>query len=388
MNMEEEKYYISSTKCSLQERQTKKNGRVYDVYFTIINVVTMAERQKKLSGFSSKSAAKAAHADFVTKYCTLIPANKKKALKEELERKAAPPLSVLLDEYINAVGNSNKGSTVYEKEQLYKRFLLDMLGDVDLSTLTQKDIYNWQEALWITKNERNGEYYSYAYLEKIRALVNSFFVWVESKYEIKNHLASVKKPRMSADQKAQQKEMLFWEEEEFNKFIEVVDDPMYYTLFVTLFYTGRRIGEVFALRPEDILWNKQQIRFNASITRKTKDAYYKVTSTKTGKKQTVAVSPKVLAVLKEHGGKEPFYFGGEKPLADKTVRTKFYQYAEKAGVKQIRLHDLRHSFVALCIHRLANLKVVAELIGDTLEQVTKTYAHLYPSDVRDVVNKL
>ena len=163
---------------------------------------------------------------------------------------------------------------------------------------------------------------------------------------------------------------------------------MYRTLFITLFYTGRRIGEVFAMRPEDILWDKQQIRFNSSITRKTKESNYKVTSTKTGKKQTVDVSPKVLKALKEYGGEDPFFFSGEHPLSDNTVRRHFYAYIKKAGVKQIRLHDLRHSFVTLCIHHLANLKVVAELIGDTLEQVTKTYAHLYSSDARNVVQNL
>lgn len=386
--MEDEKYYISSTKCSLQERQTKKHGKVYDVYFTIIDTVTMEERQKKLSGFSSKAAGKAAHADFITKYCSLIQGKKKKALKEQLEQKALPSLSELINEYIRAVGNSNKDATLYEKEALYKRFLLDTLGDIDLSELTQQDIYNWQEKLWITKNERTGKYYSYAYLNKIRALVNSFFVWVESKYTVPNLLENVKKPRMSADQKAQKKEMLFWEEWEFKQFIEVVDDPMYRTLFITLFYTGRRIGEVFAMRPEDILWDKQKIRFNSSITRKTKESNYKVTSTKTGKKQTVDVSPKVLKALKEYGGEDPFFFSGEHPLSDNTVRRHFYAYIEKAGVKQIRLHDLRHSFVTLCIHHLANLKVVAELIGDTLEQVTKTYAHLYSSDARNVVQNL
>ncbi len=66
-----EKYYISSTKYSLQERQTKKHGKVYDVVFRI---VTMEgdEKQKKLSGFQSKSDAKAAYTQFITDNCTLV----------------------------------------------------------------------------------------------------------------------------------------------------------------------------------------------------------------------------------------------------------------------------------------------------------------------------
>lgn len=66
-----QKYYISSTKYSLQERQTKKHGKVYDVVFRIVTM-DGDEKQKKLSGFKSKSDAKAAYTQFVTENCTLV----------------------------------------------------------------------------------------------------------------------------------------------------------------------------------------------------------------------------------------------------------------------------------------------------------------------------
>ena len=83
-----------------------------------------------------------------------------------------------------------------------------------------------------------------------------------------------------------------------------------------------------------------------------------------------------------------FYFGGNAPLTDNTLRRAFNLYAEKAGVKQIRIHDLRHSFVSMLIHLGANLTVVADLIGDTLAQVTKTYAHLYEEDKHKIIEKI
>ncbi|MFQ9738883.1 MAG: hypothetical protein ACLR06_15010 [Christensenellaceae bacterium] len=54
----------------------------------------------------------------------------------------------------------------------------------------------------------------------------------------------------------------------------------------------------------------------------------------------------------------------------------------------IRIHDLRHSYVSMLIHLGANLMVVADLIGDTVEQVTKTYGHMYETDKRAIVEKL
>lgn len=50
------------------------------------------------------------------------------------------------------------------------------------------------------------------------------------------------------------------------------------------------------------------------------------------------------------------------------------------------MHDLRHSFVSMLIHLGANFMVVADLIGDTLEQVTKTYAHMYEEDKQNIIS--
>ena len=70
------------------------------------------------------------------------------------------------------------------------------------------------------------------------------------------------------------------------------------------------------------------------------------------------------------------------------MRRAFNRYCELAQVKQIRIHDLRHSFVSMLIHLGANLTVVADLIGDTLQQVTKTYAHLYEEDKLKIIAKI
>ena len=69
----EEKFYIRSNKYSTQERQTKR-GRVYDVVF---RVVTMngTEKQKRLSGFKTKGAAKEAYLEFVQEHCELVKGN-------------------------------------------------------------------------------------------------------------------------------------------------------------------------------------------------------------------------------------------------------------------------------------------------------------------------
>ena len=182
--------------------------------------------------------------------------------------------------------------------------------------------------------------------------------------------------------------MQFWTRKEFETFIKVVDNQMYRTLFSMLFYTGRRKGEVLSLSPDDIKTNG--IKFNKSLTRKTlDDSAYKITSTKTEQVATTPICKPLKAELQNYTVPNgPFFFGGDTPLTDNTIRRAFNKYADIAGVKQIRIHDLRHSFVSMLIHLGANLTVVADLIGDTLAQVTKTYAHLYEEDKQKILSKI
>ena len=67
-------YYISSTQYTVQERQTKRSGTVYDVVFRIVTM-DGEEKQKKLSGFKTKTAAKQGYTEFVTTTCTLVRNN-------------------------------------------------------------------------------------------------------------------------------------------------------------------------------------------------------------------------------------------------------------------------------------------------------------------------
>lgn len=371
-------YYISSTKCSLQERMTKR-GKVYDVVFRIVTLDGV-EKQKKLSGYSTKALAKQAHLEFITENCELV---KRNPLKKRNPDKEEPLIGELVREYMATLGNDNKYNTIYDKNNIFRLYILPEYEYFKPRDLTTEELYRWQDNLWSKQNPKTGQYFSYKYLSKIRSQFSTFLSWMESRYGYKNNLKNVQKKK----KRAQKTEMQFWMREEFEQFISVVDDPTYHALFVFMFFTGRRKGELFALTPADV--KPTSIKINKSLTRKTiDDSTYGITSTKADKSQTIPICEIVQKEIKNYKGNSPFYFGGEKPLADNTVRRMFIKYTQQAGLPQIRIHDLRHSFVSMLIHYGANLMVVADLIGDTVEQVMKTYGHLYQEDKLNIIAKI
>ena len=330
----------------------------------------------------------------ITEKCELVKNNPiKKKKSADTPQKTEYTVRDLFAEYTTTLGNQNKESSIYDKQNVFRLFIFPTLGDVKMPDLTKETLYQWQDELWAKKNPRTNEYYSYEYLKKTRAHLSSFLEWCESRYGYKNNLASVNKPR----RKTPKKKMLYWEREEFDKFISVVNDPMYHALFTMLFFTGQRVGELFALNNNDIY--KGTMTINKSIMRKTIDgSAYKVVPTKACKDRTIPICDiaqseiatyrKWLLDKQNDALSKSFLFGGDTPLPENSVRRAFNRYIEAAQVRKIRIHDLRHSFASMIIHLGANLMVVADLIGDNVEQVAKTYGHLYESDKLDIVSKV
>ena len=158
-----EHYYISSNKYNLQERMTKR-GKVYDVVFRLVTIDGQ-EKQKRLSGFSTKGLAKQGYLEFVTKYCELVKNN---PLKKKNPQKEEPTVGELVRAYFATLGNINKESVIYDKQNIFRNYILPDFESVKVKDITEESLYIWQDKIWAMKNERNGEYFSQKYLTKIR----------------------------------------------------------------------------------------------------------------------------------------------------------------------------------------------------------------------------
>ena len=372
-------YYISSNKYSLQERMTKR-GKVYDVRFRVVTL-DGHEQPKKLCGYHTKALAKEAYLQFITENCELV---KRNPLKKKNPKKENLLVGDLVRQYLSTLGNQKKQRVIYDKNNVFRCYVLPFYNDTAIDNLTSEELYKWQDKIWNTRNSKTGEFFSFSYLTKIRGNFSNFLSWVEERYGFKNNFDSVKKPK----RRQQQKEMKIWTREQFNSFISNVSDPMYHALFTFMFYTGRRKGELFALYKTDIKGDK--ITFDKSVNRRHfGQNTWEITTTKEDKSCTIPICPIVQEEIKSYIPKKgKFYFGGEEPLPPTTVERMFKRYTEIAGLPPIRLHDLRHSFASLLISNGANITVVATLLSDTVEMVTKTYAHLTEGDERIVLSKI
>ncbi len=190
----------------------------------------------------------------------------------------------------------------------------------------------------------------------------------------------------------------FWTYDEFNRFITVVDNDFYYTLFNFLYYTGLRFGEMLALNWNDIDFINKKIKITKSLSNKIENQKYIITTPKTKNSiREIDLDDSLLQILIEHKNRENkiinfsnemFVFGNINYVSATTFRRYLKKYADKAKVKLISPHGFRHSHVSLLIHLGCDSRDVAARVGDTVNMIETTYYHMFPDKKNETIDKL
>ncbi len=186
------------------------------------------------------------------------------------------------------------------------------------------------------------------------------------------------------------KEMLFWTKEEYRKFAdEMMDKPVSCYVFQMLYWCGIREGELLALTAADFNFDKETVTINKSYQRLHGEDV--ITSPKTKKSNRTIKMPKFLCEeMQEYIG---MLYGLKKKDRIFTVTKSYLHHemdrgAKAAGVKRIRIHDLRHSHISLLIDMGFSAVAIADRVGHESIEITYRYAHLFPSKQTEMADRL
>ena len=228
--------------------------------------------------------------------------------------------------------------------------------------------------------------YSPTYLKTIHAQLSAIFNHAIRYY----HLPSNPAQKAGSMGSEEHKEMLFWTKEEYLKFADVMmDKPLSYYAFEMLYWCGIRMGELLALTPKDFDFEKHTLTINKSYQRLNgRDV---ITTPKTKKSNRVIKMPRFLCEeMQEYIGM--LYEVNENdrlfPITKHYLHHEMDRGAKLAGVKRIRIHDLRHSAISLLIEMGFSALAIAERVGHESIDITYRYAHLFPTKQTEMANKL
>lgn len=182
----------------------------------------------------------------------------------------------------------------------------------------------------------------------------------------------------------------FWNFTEFVTFLSYFEEgSQAHLIFSLLYYTGIRIGELLALTEKDFLRNGSLMLINKSYCRIHKKDM--ITPPKTFKSERMITLPEFLGKAVCHYLRQREPGSAERIFSySKYFITKFMREACGAtGVKQIRIHDLRHSHASLLIEMGCSPLLIAERLGhENIETTLNTYSHLYPNKQKKLAEDL
>ena len=270
--------------------------------------------------------------------------------------------------------------TMRTKKYIVELKILPYFGNKRVNDITAADIRQWQ-------NELIKMGYSPTYLKTINNQLSAIFNYAVRYYDLKSNPCA----KAGSMGKSKAEEMDFWTGEEFRRFIDsVMNKRLSYMAFMTLYWTGMRLGELLALNLKDVDLEKRTIAITKSYQRLGKKDV--ITPPKTSKSKRVITIPEFLAAdIKDY--MDSLYDLQEDdrlfPITKYYLEHEMQRGIKESGVKRIRVHDLRHSHASMLIELgFSPLEIANRLGHEKVETTLNTYSHLYPNKQTKLAERL
>lgn len=287
-------------------------------------------------------------------------------------------------EYIEYQSSFIKPQSINKLKNQYKIF--EPIGEIKINNF---DLPTYRKFRLYLENKNYSVEYRNKLIGLLKRLIrysNKFYNTSDSVLKYIDNFKEVGKIK---------KEMQFFTYDEFQKFIAVVEEFNYKTFYEILYYLGLRQGEACALTWNDINFKKREVNINKTLTTKLRGQLYNISSPKTANSNRTLPIPlkliKSLEELQKEAKKRKYYsdnwfvFGNELPFRETTIQVKKNKYCKLAGVKQIRIHDFRHSCASFLINNGASIVLVSKYLGHSKISTTlDTYTHLYKNELLEV----
>lgn len=186
--------------------------------------------------------------------------------------------------------------------------------------------------------------------------------------------------------KAQENDFNFWtpdERDQFIRHVQLINEP-FARLVCFACHTGLRLGELAGLQRSDVDYQLKLVYVRSQYNLKLGK---RIAGTKGGRSETVPLNAAALAAISHAIG-----FSTKESIFDLSMfhnaRRTLKRYAGRAGVKEIRFHDLRHTFASTLAMAGVDLMVIQKLMRHRSYQMTLRYAHLHPDHLKGATDVL
>lgn len=277
--------------------------------------------------------------------------------------KGAMTLNQFVSDFVNPHNKIRKRSH-WRDLQLFNR-ISEKFGHLKLSEIKRHEVQQFHNDL--VKVEKLAPATADHHVVYFRRILSLALQW---EYVEKNVLANI--PLMKVDNKVER----YLSDEEVKRLVDVLTTDLALGASYLLLYllsTGARLNEAMQAKWDQVDLEKGIWRIPA-------------TNSKSKKTRSVPLNDSAIWVLGQlwTQGKHEYLFVNEatnKPWV--TITRAWYRLRAKAGIENLRVHDLRHSFASFLVNGGRSLYEVQQILGHSDPKVTMRYAHLSTKALQD-----
>lgn len=356
-----------------------KSGELWYAKLNYIDPITQKSTQKVKRGFKTQREAKRYESQFM--------ANLEKTTDDPTVGPKAPFPAVYADYRRHIECVELAPDTIITKTNMINRYILPYFNKYAIGEISEDVLREWKADM-LSRTNNHGNPLSQTYLRSIQNQLNAILNYaVKKRYINVSPMLDLKK---LGSKYAEEKEI--WTPEEFDRFADAaMKRPETYYLYLIYFWCGLRRGEGLSLTVGDIHFEENGVNFISVL--KSTNSRKVVGDTKNKSSVRQICIPDFLAnELREYIATlyDPQPADKLFDITTKTMYDNFYAACKEAGVKRIRIHDLRHSYASLLINsRRYSSTDIAHQLGHSSANITlRTYSHMFEPTKLDVAKTL
>lgn len=293
--------------------------------------------------------------------------------------------------WLHEMERTLKYSTFVKYKMVYEKHLKTVIGDQNLCVTDGAKLEELIET-YLEHCYSKNIIISESLKKSIFCVINHILEYAERKYKI--CFPKLKRSKKGFHSPKNTEIFSEAEQEALVKYLLDQSDIARIGIYICL-STGLRLGEICALKWENINLKQRTIRVERTVKRITVEGE----TTKTILMETspksihsireIPISDQLADYLKRYGNQFGYLLCGDKPMEPRTYEKKLKAYLKACGIRNHTFHSLRHTFATNCINSGADIKTVSELLGHCSVQITlDKYVHPSMKEKRSCMEKL